>query len=80
MLNISRSLHYSGRYSHVIGHFFYSDEFEMVCELIEQDEELLWLSNDEAIAELYHPHHRWAVGYVWNNKYESWNNYEMGQY
>lgn len=52
----------------------------MVCELIEQDEELLWLSNDEAIAELYHPHHRWAVEYVWNNKYESWNNYEMGQY
>lgn len=58
----------SGRYSHAIGHFFYSDEFEMVCELIEQDEELLWLSYDEAIAELYHPHHRWAVDCIWNNK------------
>ncbi len=39
----------------------YSDEFEMVSEPIEQDEELLWLSYDEAIEGFYHPHHRWAV-------------------
>lgn len=58
----------SGRYSHAIGHFFYSDEFEMVSEPIEQEEELLWLSYDEAIQGFYHPHHRWAVKCIWNNK------------
>ena len=58
----------SGRYSHAIGHFFYSDEYENVCEPTETDEELLWLSYDEAIEGLYHPHHRWAVEYIWNNK------------
>lgn len=56
--------------SYVIGHFFYSDEFEMVCELIEQDEELLWLSNDEAKAELYHPHHRCIGKYGVKNDIE----------
>lgn len=57
----------SSRYSHVIGHFFYSDEFEIVSEPIEQDEELIWLSYDEAIQGLYHPHHRWAVECILNN-------------
>ncbi len=58
----------SGRYSHAIGHFFYSDEYENVCEPTETDEELLWLTYDEAIEGFYHPHHRWAVEYIWNNK------------
>lgn len=34
----------SGRYSHAIGHFFYSDEYENVCEPTETDGELLWLT------------------------------------
>ena len=58
----------SGRYSHSIGHFFYSDEFEMICEPVEQDEELLWLSYDEAVKSLYHPHHRWAVEIACNKQ------------
>lgn len=57
----------SSKYSHAIGHFFYSDEFEMVSEPIEQDEELIWLSYDEAIQGFYHPRHRWAVECIWNN-------------
>lgn len=56
----------SGKYSHAIGHFFFSDEFKKVCEPIEEDEELLWLSYEKAIEGFYHPHHRWAVEYVWN--------------
>ena len=31
------------------------------CEPIEADEELLWLTYEEAIGRFYHPHHRWAV-------------------
>lgn len=58
----------SGRHSHAIGHFFYSDEYENVCEPTETEEELLWLTYYEAIEGLYHPHHRWAVEYIWNNK------------
>ncbi len=58
----------SGRCSHAIGHFFYSDEYENVCEPTEMDEELLWLPYDEAIEGLYHPHHIWAVEYIWNSK------------
>ncbi len=58
----------SGRYSHAIGHFFYSDEYENICEPTETDEERLWLPYDETIEGLYHPHHRWAVEYIWNNK------------
>ena len=58
----------SGRYSHAIGHFFYSDEYKNICEPTEMDEELLWLSYGEAIEGLYHPHHRWAVEHIWNNK------------
>lgn len=58
----------SSRYSHAIGHFFYSDEFEIVSKSIEQDEELIWLSYDEAIQGLYHLHYRWAVECIWNNQ------------
>lgn len=57
----------SRRYSHAIGHFFYADEYEMVCEPIEEEGEVLWLSYEDAIEGLYHPHHRWAVEYIWNN-------------
>ncbi len=58
----------SGRYSHAIGHFFYSDEYKNICESTETDEELLWLTYDEAIEGFYHPHHRWAMEYIWNKK------------
>lgn len=51
----------SRRFSHAIGHFFFSDEYEKVCDPIEADEELLWLTYEEAIDRFYHPHHRWAV-------------------
>lgn len=57
----------SGGYSHAIGHFFYSDACEIVCEPIERDEALLWLSYDEAIEGFYHPHHKWAAEYIWGN-------------
>lgn len=50
-----------------IGHFFYSDEYEIVCNPTEKDEELLWLSYEECIEGFYHPHHRWAVECIWNN-------------
>lgn len=60
-----------GRYSHAIGHFFFSDEYERVCAPIERDSELLWLSYDEAILSLYHPHHRWAVECVPADRYTS---------
>lgn len=54
-------------YSHAIGHFFFSDEYEKACEPIEEDEEALWLPYEEAIEEFYHPHHRWAAEYIWKH-------------
>lgn len=46
--------------------FFYSDEYENVCEPIEKDKELLWLSCDKVIERFYHPHYRWAVELMYN--------------
>ncbi len=56
----------SGRYSHSIGHFFYSDKYEIICEPTEKDEMLLWLSFDEAKEKFYHPHHKWAIECIWS--------------
>lgn len=56
------------KYSHAIGHFFFSDEYEKVCEPIEEDEESLWLPYEEAIEGFYHPHHRWAAEYIWKHQ------------
>lgn len=56
----------SSRYSHAIGHFFYSDTYEIVGQPTEKDETLMWLSYDEAKEGFYHPHHKWAVECIWS--------------
>ena len=40
---------------------FFSDEFEKVSEPLEEGNEVLRLSYEEAERELFHPHHAWAV-------------------
>ncbi len=54
----------SNRYSHAIGHFYFSDEFEKVSEPLEEGNEVLWLPYEETIRDLFHPHHAWAVELV----------------
>ena len=51
----------SNRYSHAIGHFYFSDEFEKVSEPLEEGNEVLWLPYEEAVRDMFHPHHAWAV-------------------
>ena len=51
----------SNRYSHAIGYFYFSDEFEKISEPLEEGNEVLWLSYEEAIRDMFHPHHAWAV-------------------
>ena len=51
----------SNRYSHVIGHFYFSNEFEKVGEPLEEGNEVLWLPYEEIVRELFHPHHVWTV-------------------
>lgn len=51
----------SNRYSHAIGHFYFSNEFEKVSEPLEEGNEVLWLSYEEAVRNMFHPHHAWAV-------------------
>ncbi len=51
----------SNRYSHAIGHFYFSNEFEKISESLEEGNEVLWLSYEEAVRDMFHPHHAWAV-------------------
>ncbi len=56
----------SNRYSHAIGHFYFADEYEQVCEPLEAGNKVIWMTYDEAMRDFYHPHHKWAVECVWN--------------
>lgn len=58
----------SNRYSHVIGHFYFSDEFEKMSEPLEEGNEVLWLSYEEAVRDMFHPHHAWAVELIKERK------------
>ena len=51
----------SNRYSHAIGHFYFSDEFEKVSEPLEKGNEVLWRPYKETVTDMFHPHHVWAV-------------------
>lgn len=51
----------SNRYSHAIGHFYFSDEFEKVSEPLEKGNEVLWRPYKETVKDMFHPHHVWAV-------------------
>lgn len=51
----------NNRYSHVTGHFYYAIEYEKVCEPLEAGSEVIWMTYEQAMQELYHPHHKWAV-------------------
>lgn len=54
----------SNRHSHAIGHFYFADEFEKISEPLEEGNEVLWLSYEDTIRDLFHPHHAWAVELV----------------
>jgi len=58
----------SNRYSHVIGHFYFSDEFEKMNVPLEEGNEVLWLSYEEAVRDMFHPHHAWAVELIKERK------------
>jgi len=48
-------------YSHVIGHFYFADSYEKVCVPLEEGNEVVWISYEQCMQTLYHPHHKWAV-------------------
>lgn len=54
------------QYSHPIAHFYYCDEYEKVCDPLEEGSEYMWLTIEDAIKQLYHPHHSWAVEVISN--------------
>lgn len=49
------------RYLHSIADFYIVESFEKVKEPIEKDHEILWMSVDEAIENLWLDHQIWAV-------------------
>jgi len=48
-------------YSHPIAYFYYCDEYEKVSDPWEEGSEYMWMNLEDAIEQLYHPHHSWAV-------------------
>ena len=58
-------------YSHPIAHFYYCDEYEKVSDPLEDGGEYMWMTFEEAMEQLYHPHHRWAVKLVCEKQEET---------
>ena len=48
-------------YSHVTGHFYYADSYEKVGAPLEEGNEVIWMSYEQCMRNLYHPHHKWAI-------------------